>query len=481
MTTDNANKQNTTAFPKNCQTHLEALKKSPTFAMSLGAKELFHTNFLAFLLESEDTELAAVRRALIRLLFDTEKDVGKVVCWREKNNLDLVVMRVPESADKPQSEETVKGHTCNDEYRAVIIEAKLKSIPTADQLGNYNEKLKGGIAFEFDDVDQIEIGKEENDKRQWMTTKIKIGEKPESWLITAHGKAASAKSKEKIADLSGNVRRILLLPDPEIKDDFTPWEKMGWKKIADICTNSPNSNSLLSKIVKDYGIAFDHLLEILAAVSKHVDTCCQTPASYDTYYSGIDDRGFKARRIHDLIGKSASHLLEEKIREKIEKALNDKAPHNFELNTYTHYSNQQPGTGFEWLAKGPNETKNRISFGIQIQGDEYRHFVCAEGGNQDTRKAVLTSLYQTLNAAKWFDNIETEPRPTPLCRPNQGKKKKEYYVFDESRFRYTKTKISKFTLAELATVAERSLADAGKAISSDLYQSIKLFLKIPAE
>lgn len=40
------------------------LARSPSFAMSLRAEELFHTNFLGFLLESEDEQLEDVRRAL---------------------------------------------------------------------------------------------------------------------------------------------------------------------------------------------------------------------------------------------------------------------------------------------------------------------------------------------------------------------------------------------------------------------------------
>lgn len=56
------------SLPERTAESRSALAQSATFAMSLGAKELFHTNFLAFLLESTDAELAtlqvAVREAL---------------------------------------------------------------------------------------------------------------------------------------------------------------------------------------------------------------------------------------------------------------------------------------------------------------------------------------------------------------------------------------------------------------------------------
>lgn len=43
---------------------IKLLGRSAAFAMSLGAKELFHTNFLAFLLESDDPALVQVQLAI---------------------------------------------------------------------------------------------------------------------------------------------------------------------------------------------------------------------------------------------------------------------------------------------------------------------------------------------------------------------------------------------------------------------------------
>ncbi|WP_298214546.1 hypothetical protein [Acidovorax sp.] len=45
-----------------------ALTNSATFAMSLGARELFHTNFLGFLLESDRDELKGLQVALRQAL-----------------------------------------------------------------------------------------------------------------------------------------------------------------------------------------------------------------------------------------------------------------------------------------------------------------------------------------------------------------------------------------------------------------------------
>ena len=58
---------------------VEKLKKSPVFAMSLGSKELFHSNFWAFLMEHKDY------KALLYSLFPELEPSEKVEIRREYN------------------------------------------------------------------------------------------------------------------------------------------------------------------------------------------------------------------------------------------------------------------------------------------------------------------------------------------------------------------------------------------------------------
>ena len=139
----------TGTFPDNCSGYLADLRKSPTFAMSLGAKELFHTNFLAYLLEnqSEDKKLQCIQSKLKNLLFGHD-GIGRVITWREKYSLDLVIMPAPvikknELGLDVKGPESTKALTI-----AVVIEVKLKSIPTLQQLDEYDLKLSSGITFE---------------------------------------------------------------------------------------------------------------------------------------------------------------------------------------------------------------------------------------------------------------------------------------------------------------------------------------------
>lgn len=124
---------------KNCEQQVEGLAKSPSFIMSLGAKELFHSNFLAFLLETREESLKDVQNNLKQLFgLEIEK---KVYVWREKSNLDLVLVQI-------DIEDEASWQKCAP--KVSIIENKLKSIPTKEQLVEYDEKIKKGMDFDLD-------------------------------------------------------------------------------------------------------------------------------------------------------------------------------------------------------------------------------------------------------------------------------------------------------------------------------------------
>ena len=91
---------------------VEKLKKSPIFTMSLGSKELFHSNFWAFLMEHNDY------KALLYSLFPELMPSEPVEIKREYKNRDIVILY------------------CNKEF---VIENKIKSYPDLEQLKRYGE------------------------------------------------------------------------------------------------------------------------------------------------------------------------------------------------------------------------------------------------------------------------------------------------------------------------------------------------------
>ncbi len=96
---------------------IETLRGNPIFRLSLGSKELFHSNFWAYLLTDFGAPLPAVRA-----FFGIPADVS-VSVLREKNNFDLLI-----------------SWNVGDKYFCLIIENKVKSLPNATQLKKYAEK-----------------------------------------------------------------------------------------------------------------------------------------------------------------------------------------------------------------------------------------------------------------------------------------------------------------------------------------------------
>ncbi len=94
----------------------DLLKQSPMFNLSLSSKELFHSNFIDWLITIDKVAMSKLFTTLIKKEFEI------LQCNREKNNFDLYI----DCANNKQ----------------IIIENKFKSIITDQQLSKYNDKLK---------------------------------------------------------------------------------------------------------------------------------------------------------------------------------------------------------------------------------------------------------------------------------------------------------------------------------------------------
>ncbi|MDO8514229.1 MAG: PD-(D/E)XK nuclease family protein [bacterium] len=106
------------------EAHIETLRSSPLFQLSLTSKELFHSNFLAWLFEMYRKESG---QALSRFLKDGTDNVAIEGVLREHNHHDLTI-----SFKNGQE---------------LIIENKVKSLPYIEQLAMYSEDAKANQNF----------------------------------------------------------------------------------------------------------------------------------------------------------------------------------------------------------------------------------------------------------------------------------------------------------------------------------------------
>lgn len=120
------------------ETLLKELGKMPIFRLSLGSKELFHSNFLEFLwdLDEDDGHIHFIRM-INRLLGEKHlKEDGSLDYYlsREKENFDICIYH----AERKQTKDKVQERDVYD----LIIENKVKSIPSKEQLVKYVERVE---------------------------------------------------------------------------------------------------------------------------------------------------------------------------------------------------------------------------------------------------------------------------------------------------------------------------------------------------
>ena len=128
------------------------------FQLSLASKELFHSNFLAWIASFPDR--ASIDHPFRKLMISLGADKGKVDKWpstwhvaREYHNFDLCVLdRIPDDYEEDGCEQEWPDNTKDGEIKSrvnllLVLENKVKSIPYITQLHEYQDKI---IEYNFD-------------------------------------------------------------------------------------------------------------------------------------------------------------------------------------------------------------------------------------------------------------------------------------------------------------------------------------------
>lgn len=388
---------------------LDKLIQSATFAMSLGAKELFHTNFLAFLLESEQDSIDKVTKALKQKLFGPAFD-GAVWAFRERKNMDLIV--VP------------KNPCSTAEFSAVIIEAKMKSVPSIEQLKVYNQKISGNANKKYFDIGELDSGEVNSGGCDYVRLS---GGNTIQYRVTNPG----ADSPQWVDGAPKKIRRVLLAPSNPYKTNELPvdesqWEYWSWTEIQSVLFDAVGqghgSDDTLLSLVRNYAEDLKNISALLDATSKYVDgVFCSKGSRVDFE---IFDRSilepFKKARIHDLISKYAYWCLSQKIQEQMHDAV-------FELDFQVHFSR---GTPIIEIAKKLKDSIAEREIGVQIQSSQYRHFILS-------RKPDIALREFSEGRIEWFRIVDNE-----MSDMNFNK-------FDDKKFLYRKKDMKHFTFDDL--------------------------------
>jgi hypothetical protein len=390
------------SLSQSCTAEANLLRASPAFSMSLGSKELFHTNFLAFLLEADDPSLQQVQLS-IRQALGFPPGFGCVVpcaVWREKSDLDLVVVELrpaqPGDADfdkdaaedpgdasdsamqepgwdwdavggwqharskAPAPARGVAGGTATAAPRLVpsgrvlVVEAKLKSIPRLEQLVAYDDFIaKSGVTLPYP----------EDVAPSW---RLKIQHQPiNRCLLTIGG-------------------TTMQTPATAVRTHSCLWLGVSWSKLHNAMANSlaAIAGSPFHATLTDYVGMLGALVEMARQTVHLCDSAQRARVPYGAMRAQVLDATIKTLRLRDLLGKAMfDHWLQGYLIPKLALPLSP-LPAGWRFDSYTHYTRDTPGIGLELIndafvshvAGGPPD----LRLGVQIQGAEFRLFVSVD-------------------------------------------------------------------------------------------------------
>ena len=346
---------------------LEELYQNPMFRISLGSKELFHSNFLAFLWDCDEQAKKAFLNMINDLLPEGKKInvselLGKegLTIYREKENLDLCICH------------TENNKECID----IIIENKVKSIPYIEQLDEYRQTA----------------AKHQN-KDSTAVTYI---------LLTL---AEVFPNKEAIIESGWNIITYDQLVKAIIKQYY----------------HKNNMEPRLQQYVADYTDFIDKL-SALQIVDKFNDEPFHNPAIIEAYHK---------TKLSDLYLKQRGSYFICLLLNKITKAQNNNRLGKIEVkwgaksqasgkNVVEHQNST-----IIYLASGMNRGKSTItihiypkqctsSYALQIEGNQYRHMFIQSG----LIAKRSTKVEQYLNTMPFFAQDQL---PEPLQKDWQGR------------------------------------------------------------
>lgn len=424
---------------------VKSLKGNPVFNMSLSSKELFHSNVLAWLLESKNesgsTKYAEALTKRFKPIVPNFEDYSILTVLREKNNFDLLIIYYNTKKEKQDLE-------------YVVVENKFKAIPDEKQLNRYTEEIFGIQRYaknsnkgKKDKIKIKEYKRKKNDfekKHIFVTEEIqdcvndtneKYIPKKEKYELEAEHTTCYLLAPKKAAEaflsrVKSEKSYISRLKDSEIsmlkEKGITEKIEKEWKIVTydEICTDLKNeyqaakkndeikiseSELYIHKFI-DYYTEFVRQILSLSEIIFNNTT--------DVFPNKDDIKKLKKIRIHDYYEKQwYSNVLNQILKElkKIDACDIKK--------TTVEYSNCQGMLNFYYTLE-EDEEKN---YGIQIQNQQFRFFCFPVEDN------ITSEIYGKLSMMKekWIKNLENEDllKDFPINTKNTENPEKKFGTF----------------------------------------------------
>ena len=304
---------------KDVKTIVDHLKDNDLFKISLSSKEFFHSNVLAWLLE-KNPEIA-------KLFMPRDEDGYKFVrVMRENHHFDLILVFIPNNENVPanleeifpnfgKTDRTIENNDLIESLkkcRFVVVENKFKSIPYADQLSKYDDKI-------------------EKDEVVFVRNKKKVP------VISMNKKNATC---------------YLLSFDDNF--EYKQWNNVSYKKLFEMLTNTPCKDPFSKEFVKCYKEFLDRVLELADNIQESISEAA------DPFPKPDDINELKKIHMDDFYTKLWFSILLKKI----------KICEKFKLDVKERGYTRNCG-----LLDFKIEGDYHVWYGIQIQNNQFRIIV----------------------------------------------------------------------------------------------------------
>ncbi len=387
------------------ETRLKKLEISPLFRLSLASNELFHSNFIHWLLEHPNEQIATPAQALF-CDFLGEKAGSISDPLREKKHNDLVM--------------TLEyGH--GRKSRKVIIENKVKSWRDLDQLGRYSdqeEKNEGQPLFVLLSMTappEAQDGKsfKDNQGGSWRYLSYKnLGVNFIKPLSKFAADVGDAYLVALLADYASMIENMSLLLERDLFHGSTGGGNIGEWSPAQIKVRSGDlqKSSKLNAIFEK--ILFERYQAMAYALLK-----VKNAGSTTQIYSGKEDKDIPPGSINIHSG-------------------------------YSSYGQTGYITFSYHCAVG-----NGIVIGVQVEGYQYRHFISHISKGVSVEDYVGSYFEPRLVGARVVPSHWNPGSTLTFDPPAMHSKYVEYCSFEEKHFLYLHTSIKNKAMSEIIQVA----------------------------
>lgn len=306
----------------------DALQASAIFHMSLSSRELFHSNFLGWLIQRYPSCLANI--------LPTTFSISKIESVdREKLNLDLLI----------------RIKTMNGGDGLIVIENKVKDAPKPDQLKRYDQKIEheyAGIKAEKFLLSLVPPSKAVADLDGWRSIDYgTLGLALRMWVDAAR----LADEDRIVIDLYGRTIRTL--------------------------------SRLIGVVFADEGLPLTRwIVPSKTARQKQIE-------------SVLSDL-----RLSDTLAKLQASIVLDEVREKLPQEFFEGA--DFKLHLDYGLTNKSPLVDAVLVR---STSAGELRLGVQVQGDQYRHFVEFDGfkiPHRKSAKAKIDSLREQIDRTDGF-------------------------------------------------------------------------------